>query len=187
MRIFSLLNFLLWKILNWCIKHKFKRMKGLIYKPHQIIGAKYISIGCHTTIRNGLILSAWKSYAGKSFNPRITIGDNCFIGEHAHISAINSIIIGNGVLTGRYVYISDNSHGTGSISEVETKPAKRPLYSKGPVLIGDNVWIGERVCILAGVSIGEGAIIGANAVVTHSIPPYCIAAGVPAKVIRSMH
>lgn len=187
MKIFNQLNLLLWELFSWCIKFKFNCMKGLIRKPHQIVGAKYISIGQHSSFGEGLILTAWESYAGKKFNPRIIIGDDCSIGEHAHISAIDSVTIGNGVLTGRYVYISDNSHGAGNASEIDVNPARRPLYSKGPVVIGDNVWIGEHVCILAGVSIGEGAIIGANAVVTHSIPPFCIAAGVPAKVIRNIH
>ena len=49
-----------------------------------------------------------------------------------------------------------------------------------------DVWIGRNVCIVPGVSIGEGTVIGANAVVTHNIPDCCIAAGVPAKVIKYM-
>ena len=63
----------------------------------------------------------------------------------------------------------------------------RKLYSKGPVIIGRNVWIGENVCILPNVSIGDGAIIGAGAVVTHNIPSYSISAGVPAKLIILIH
>lgn len=59
-----------------------------------------------------------------------------------------------------------------------------PIYSKGAIVIGDNVWIGEKAAILAGVTIGEGAIIGANAVVTKNIPPYSIAAGIPARIIK---
>ena len=48
------------------------------------------------------------------------------------------------MLTGRYVYISDNSHGKNIESELNTPPSLRPLYAKGPVVIGNNVWIGER-------------------------------------------
>ena len=58
--------------------------------------------------------------------------------------------------------------------------------SKGPVCIGKNVWIGRNVCILSGVNIGDGAIIGANAVVTHDVPAYAVAAGIPAKVIKQL-
>ena len=56
--------------------------------------------------------------------------------------------------------------------------------SKGDILIGDDVWIGERAVILSGVEIGRGAIVAAGAVVSKSIPPYAIAAGVPAKVVK---
>lgn len=56
--------------------------------------------------------------------------------------------------------------------------------SKGDVKIGNDVWIGMGATILSGVEIGDGAVIGTNAVVSHSVPPYSIAAGNPAKVIR---
>ena len=62
----------------------------------------------------------------------------------------------------------------------------RPLTSKGAVVIEDNVWLGDNVCVLSGITIGKGAIIGANSVVTHSIPPYSVAAGTPAKVIKQI-
>lgn len=52
------------------------------------------------------------------------------------------------------------------------------------ITVGDYVWIGARSVILPGVTIGEGAVIGANSVVTHDIPPYTIAAGAPARVIK---
>ena len=60
---------------------------------------------------------------------------------------------------------------------------KHLCYAK-PVHIGDKVWVGESVCILPGVTIGECSIIGAGSVVTKSIPPYSIAVGTPAKVIK---
>ncbi len=65
-------------------------------------------------------------------------------------------------------------------------PIKRQLYSKGPVRICRNVWLGEKVTILPNVTVGEGSVIGANSVVTHDIPPYSIAVGNPARVIRSV-
>jgi len=57
--------------------------------------------------------------------------------------------------------------------------------SRGDISIGSDVWIGSNVIILSGVTIGDGAVIGAGAVVTKDIPPYAVAAGVPAKVIKS--
>jgi acetyltransferase-like isoleucine patch superfamily enzyme len=57
--------------------------------------------------------------------------------------------------------------------------------SKGDIVIGHDVWIGQNVTVLSGVSIGTGAVIGANSLVTKNIPPYSIAVGNPAKVLRA--
>lgn len=67
---------------------------------------------------------------------------------------------------------------------MEIPPTQRPVYSKGPVIIGNNVWIGDKATILPNVSIGNGAIIAANSVVTKDVPEYCIVAGNPAKIIK---
>lgn len=66
------------------------------------------------------------------------------------------------------------------------RPQKRPITSKGPVIIGDNVWIGDKATILPGVTIGDGAVIAANAVVTENVPEFSVVAGIPAKVINYM-
>ena len=65
-------------------------------------------------------------------------------------------------------------------------PLKRELKEYGPLIIEDNVWIGYKVTIIGGITIGTGAIIGANSVVTKDIPPYSVAAGIPARVIKSL-
>jgi acetyltransferase-like isoleucine patch superfamily enzyme len=57
-------------------------------------------------------------------------------------------------------------------------------WSKGKIIVGDDVWIGTEAFIMPGVNIGRGAIIGARAIVTQNIPPYAIAAGNPATVIK---
>lgn len=174
-------------IMNFLYRFLFKKMEGVIEDPRQLLGCEYISIGKNTKIHEGVILTAWDGYEGQQFSPSIVIGENTNIGENCHITACDRIEIGNGVLTGRYVYISDNSHGNPAHGEeLDIRPSQRPLYSKGPVVIGDNVWIGERVCVMAGVKIGDGAIIAANAVVTHDIPAGVLAGGVPAKVIKML-
>lgn len=67
---------------------------------------------------------------------------------------------------------------------MNNEPISRKLYSKGAVTIGKNVWIGDKATILPNVTVGEGAVIAANAVVTKSVPPYCVVAGNPAKIVR---
>jgi lipopolysaccharide O-acetyltransferase len=90
------------------------------------------------------------------------------------------------VLIASGVFISDHNHGAysgPSVSSPLVPPAERPLQVL-PVVIEDDVWIGEQVCILPGVRVGKGAIVGAGAIVTKSLPPYTIAVGAPAKVIK---
>ena len=94
------------------------------------------------------------------------------------------VVIGDGVLTGRFVLITDNAHGNSSFEETEISPLDRQVYSKGAVVVEKNVWIGDKATVLPGVSIGEGAIIAANAVVTKDVPAYTVVAGCPAKAIK---
>lgn len=147
-------------------------------------GQNAISIGANTHIQGNCILGCWANYRGQIFNPYITIGDDCNIGEYNHITACNKIEIGNGLLTGRFVYIGDNSHGELSIENSLVPPIERELKSKGEIIIGKNVWIGDKVTILSNVHIGDNVIVAANAVVTTDVPNNCIVAGVPSKIVK---
>ena len=159
-----------------------------IYYPCKLEGGgNYnITIGYNTYIQGHSVLGCWKKYGVQVFSPSISIGNNCNIGEYMQISACNRVIIGNGLLAGRYIYIGDNSHGGLSLEESSVQPDKRDLKSKGEIIIGDNVWIGDKVTILGGVTIGDNVIIGANSVVTHNLPSNSVAVGAPAKVINSL-
>lgn len=115
------------------------------------------------------------------------LGSDCEFGDNVHIVAHSRVEIGNNVLIASKVFISDTSHGCYngfSQDSPLSKPNNRELFSAG-VCISDNVWIGDNAVILPGVTIGEGCIIGANSVVSKSIPKFSIAAGVPAKVIKT--
>lgn len=149
-----------------------------------IIGEKYISIGDDCFIGSKSQITAWDRFKGQKFTPQIHIGNNCSIGDQAHITCINLVQIGNNVLTGKRILITDNSHGESKIYNLNIPPINRELFSKGPVIIKDNVWIGENVCILSGVTVGTGAIIGANSVVTKDVPDFCIACGNPAIIVK---
>lgn len=117
---------------------------------------------------------------------KLIIGEECHIGDYVHIAAAEKVIIGNDCLMASRIFISDLDHGVYS-GNGQTPPSfapnKRPLSAK-PVSIGNNVWIGEGVCVLKGVSVGDGCIIGSNSVVAKDIPPYSIAVGSPARVIK---
>lgn len=149
-------------------------------------GARYVTVGDNCFFDSDITLTAIDSWLSDHFTPSVTIGSGCSIGAYSHITCINSVTLGRNVLTGKRLLVTDNSHGLTSASSLDTPPLDRPLYSPGPVTIGDNVWIGENVSIMPGVTIGQGCIIAAGAIVTKSVPPYSLVAGIPARVIRSM-
>ena len=111
---------------------------------------------------------------------RLVFEDGCVIGHFNHIYATKSIVLHKNVLTADRVYISDNMHG---YEDVKIPIMYQPIMQNGTVEIGEGTWLGENVCVL-GVKIGKHCVIGANSVVTHDIPDYSVAVGVPAKVIR---
>lgn len=110
-------------------------------------------------------------------NASLIIGDKSRI-NGVHISVKHSVKIGKHVRIGPYTLIMDSDFHDVYEREKEGK--------KGPIEISDNVWIASKVIILKGVKIGEGSMIAAGSVVTKDIPSYSLAAGVPAKVIKSL-
>lgn len=172
------------------LRGSFKECGERVYfeRIGQLKGEKYISIGNGTGFGQDVFLTAWDEYLTETgvqkLNPEIKIGQGCHFGAYNHITAINKIEIGDGCLVGKWVTITDNSHGKTDYDDFQQQPVRRSLFSKGPVIIGNNVWIGDKVTILPGVTIGDGAVIAANAVVTKDIPPFCVAAGIPARVIK---
>lgn len=157
-------------------------VESLIEEGIQICGGKNIRIGDFSCIDKKCALTCI-SDGGKQ--GRISIGDHVSIGPYAHITSLESITIGNNIDIGPHCLISDNSKKA-TTETVHINPRKRPLTTKGPIKIGDYTWIGENVCIMSGVTIGVGCVIGANSVVTHNIPDYSVAAGIPAKIISKI-
>lgn len=162
----------------------FFRQARLIRLPFDIRNKKNIKIGKNFTAGFGCRIEAFS--LNNENKHCIVIGENVQINDYVHIGAVGSITIGDNVLMASKIYISDHNHG--SYDElVSDHPMSIPIERKSlcnPVVIGNNVWIGESVCVLPGVTIGEGCVIGALAVVTKSIPPYSIAVGSPAKVVK---
>lgn len=168
---------------------KFKRFDSTSrIQPYMafLLGADHIEVGKNCYIGANAEITAWKCPEEGYDNPEIIIGDGCVFHRDVHITAVNSIRIGNYVLSGRRLTITDNSHGRSTLEDRRKNPNETPIVSNGPVVIGDRVWLGQDVCVLPGVTIGEGAIIAASAVVTKDVPPYCVAAGNPARIIKDM-
>jgi len=110
----------------------------------------------------------------------IKIGDYCLISPGVRISAEQSIHIGDNVMLAANVYVSD-SDWHGIYNRI------RPFRCTKPVVIENNVWLGERVIVNKGVTIGGNSVIGAGSVVTKNIPANVIAAGNPARVIKTIN
>ena len=158
-----------------------------ITSPFQISGEHFIEIGDNFFSNQNLRLEAVFKYGGVDSTPVLRFGNNVLMSKNCHIGAWNRIEIGDGTLLGSNVFITDHFHGSIVASELSTPPIQRKLYSKGPVIIGKNVWIGDGVCIMPNVTIGDNVIIGANSVVTKSFGPNLVVAGNPAKVIKDLN
>lgn len=147
-------------------------------------GLSFIQMGEDFSAGDGLWLEAVTSYNGQEFSPKIIIGNHVRLSRFVHIAATHLVVIGNDVLIGSKVIVTDHNHGQYSDrhSSPKTAPVLRPLDDDRQVAIGNNVWLGDGVVVTPGASIGEGSVIGANSVVLGSIPPFSIAVGAPAKV-----
>ena len=109
---------------------------------------------------------------------RISVGDHTFINYGASISANKLVSIGRHCLLGHYTFILDNNQH--DLRQHNVTPPS------APVIIEDHVWIGSRSIILPGVHIGHNAAIGAGSVVVEDVPPWSLAVGNPARVVRCL-
>lgn len=117
---------------------------------------------------------------------RLMKGGRIILGKNANIINNGFLQIGerwDAREIGQFTNLSLGNNSTMKVNGVFSIISDSSKKTK-PVCIGNHVWIGQRAMILKGVSIGDGAIIAAGAVVTRDVPAGCLAAGVPAKVIR---
>ena len=186
---------LVWQgLMNECyaayLRHYFVGAENLIIDslPIHFIGGKYIRLGKNVSLGRHASINAvyrWEN-CGQEFAPQVVLGDHVVIAPFTRIGCINRVEIGEWTTTGQRVYITDHTHGDVSYEQLSLPPRHRPLVSKGPVRIGAYVHIGEGSCIMPGVTIGDHSVIGAGSVVTHDIPPYSVAAGNPARVLKTV-
>lgn len=162
-----------WK--KWLRQHKCKIAGGVsslnakttlmveenVSLGHVVVGTKRLSIGAHTYIRSGCVLSAVSS-----IGRFCSIGNDCYIGQ------------------------DKNTHPSDWVSSHPFQFTRTKLSFEPEIVdvtIGDDVWIGHGAMIMEGVTVGTGAIIATRALVAHDVPPYAVVAGIPAKVIKYRH
>jgi acetyltransferase-like isoleucine patch superfamily enzyme len=132
---------------------------------------KGIKVGDGTIIDRGVIVGGLQSE--KSF---FEVGSRCVVLHHTYINTAREVVIGNNTGIGGYCMIF--THG------VWQNVFKGYPFQFGRVEIKDDAWLPWHVFVMPGVSIGKGTTIAGGSVVTSDIPDYCLAGGVPAKIIR---
>ena len=113
----------------------------------------------------------------------LTIGEGTFLNQGVMVAAIERVEIGPHCMFANGSFITDGNH---RFDDPEMPVPWQGFTSKGPTIIGDNVWAGANVVVTSGVTVGRRCVIGANSVVTRDLPAHSIAAGAPADILRSI-
>jgi acetyltransferase-like isoleucine patch superfamily enzyme len=135
-----------------------------------------LEIGPNTLFEPGV----WLTAPGEA---RIRIGAGCFLNLGVMVASLELVEIGSHCMFANGCFISDAEHRFDDV----TRPVPwQGFTSEGPTRVGDNVWCGAGVVITSGVTVGEHCVIGANSVVTGDLPAFSVAAGAPARVLRTI-
>lgn len=171
------LKLLLWGLMNRIVPGRFRSIgRGVKFngwvrfekpcKDIRIGDGSMVGVGCYFCVDQ---------------DGGIEIGNNVGINDFCYLTSIHRIVIEDDVRIAEFVSIRDYDH--------EFARLDIPISLQGlrgaPIRIGQGSWIGRCVMVTSGVNIGKGCVIGANAVVTRDIPDWSVAAGVPARVLKS--
>ncbi len=165
----------------------------LLYPSYLSVGDN-VAIGAHSYLnclsKRGVVFGnnvRLKEYVWLQCTAHLTnigegavLGDNVYIGPHCILGAGGFLCIGNNVTLGAHVDLLAENHRFDDVN----RPINQQGVTRRGITIEDDCWIGNRVIVLDGVTIGRGSVIGAGAVVTKDVPPYSVAAGNPARVLR---
>ncbi|GEM_PF-123361 len=179
------------KGLTFIGSHVTLRNKGFISAGRNFIAEDYceifglsrrgITFGDRVTVGRYAMIRPTRQYGGGSLGEGLRVGNNSNIGPFAYVGCSGYIQIGSDVMMGPRVSLYAENHNFEDV----TRTMKSQGVKRETIVIEDDCWLGSHSVILAGVRIGRGSIIAAGSVVSRDVPPYSIAGGVPAKVIRS--
>lgn len=162
------------------IRFKEWHLRSRIIKP-LMITPECISVGNHVVVLNNCRIQGVKQYNNATYNPEIVLEDGVSIQQALHLTCANKIVIGKNTAIAAHVTITDIHHPYTNINI----PIEHQDIEVKSVHIGKDCKIYNGAVILPGVTIGDHVTIGANSVVNKDIPDYSVAAGLPAKVIKS--
>jgi acetyltransferase-like isoleucine patch superfamily enzyme len=135
-----------------------------------------LELGEHVLLEPGVWLTA-------SAPGRIRIGGGTFLNLGVQVAAVELVEIGEHCMFANGCFITDGNH---RFDDPDRPVPWQGFSTKGPTRIGANVWCGANVVITSGVTVGDRCVIGANSVVTRDLPPFSIAAGAPAAVLKAI-
>ena len=113
----------------------------------------------------------------------LRIGEGTFLNLGVQVATVEEVEIGRHCMLANGCFVTDGNH---RFDDPEMPVPWQGFTTKGPTRLGDNVWCGANVVITSGVSVGDRCVIGANSVVTRDLPPFSIAAGAPATVLKTI-
>jgi acetyltransferase-like isoleucine patch superfamily enzyme len=191
-------RFLTLASLRWVIRHRawtpwylVRYWRFAVFKlrnPH-VVTEGFVFLGRRVTLeaRRGygrLVIGRWVHIgSGNSIRCHegtLRIGDKCVFGKDNTVNGYLDIEFGAATIVADWVYVCDFDH----VFDDVTVPIKDQGIVKSPVRIGPDVWLGTKVTVVRGVTVGQGCVVAANAVVNRDLPPYAVAVGVPARVVR---
>ena len=184
---------------KWQLSKVVKRVKASITQKGDILevdSGTFVTLMRGSTkddivVQNNVMLLGCKMHS--AYHGKILIGNNCKVGKDSRILCVDSVTIGDYTTVAQNVTIVDNNnhpvnpefrrfmrttpHGSSARSWIHA--------DHKPITIGENCWIGENSRIQKGVTIGDNSIVAACSVVTKDVPANCIAAGNPAKIVKT--
>lgn len=167
----------------------FKTRCAHVGKNLHVIGGLPLLMGnpIRLIVGDNVTLSGVTTFVGSKLvdAPVLEIGSDSYVGYQTTIVTGWGVHIGQHVLIASRVFIAgEDSHPVDPVARMRNAP---PLLKDiQSVWIDDGAWIGDNATILKGVRVGQGAVVAAHAVVTQNVPPYAVAAGNPAKVVKQL-
>jgi acetyltransferase-like isoleucine patch superfamily enzyme len=173
-----------WLVTQWLWRLRLGALgrRSILFRPLLISGARRISIGTCTSIRDGARLEVVER-ADVDWTPSLRIGNHVNIEQGVHIVCHCEVTIGDHVSITPYCAIVDTDHPYDPPDALPKIGARLPLR-RSRVVIGAGSFIGAHSMILPNVTIGRGCVVGAGSVVTRDLPDYCVAVGAPARIVK---
>lgn len=173
---------------RWYLSRYWRFLLLRLVKPQIVTeGFCFIGPGVDLYARKGygrMIIGRWthigSGNALRAHEGTLRLGAKCVFGKDNTVNTYLDIEFGAATIVADWVYVCDFDHVFADIHV----PIKDQGIVKSPVRIGPDVWIGTKVTVLRGTSVGRGAVLAAHTVVNADIPPWAVAVGVPARVVR---